>query len=547
MPVKPSRKFDPKDPYWRDVATQYVDPSYWAEKNNFFIPDAGKQFTLKGHEYLLGPYTDMAPFQIFLKGGQVWITTMMIIRAIHACAFRLNSGFIYFFPNKSDVNILCKAKVNSLIEANECLRALVKDTNTVDVKKILHNFLYFRGLRTLSQARSISADAMAFDEIDVADPEIVDHAMKRIDNSDQELQEVYALSTPTIPDFGIDGLFQKTDQKYRMIKCNHCNHYTCLEEDFPESVIMTPNGAIRACVKCRKELVLSQQANEYVAKYPGKELYGRPASGWAISQLQNPNINLNKLYEEYFTTRYIQDFWNSRLGRAYIDATNRLEVAHILGLCSNAGLEQSSRGVSCMMGIDVGPVKHHAVIGRKEFGGTIRILWLGETDWGGLDGLMQRFNAYAMIDGLPEPAKASAWVKKYPHRAWACYYSTNPKSGIHWDDTLQKVTVYQTQAMDQSHTMLQESKIILPVVSDLTRTYAKHCHNVARKKVEDEETGDVRYKWIKIAEDHYRKATSFMINLLERAPESKYSGRDYSWIDGVYSGDSENDLASTYS
>jgi hypothetical protein len=471
---------------------------------------------------------------------------MMIIRAIHACAFRLNTGLIYFFPNKSDVNILCKAKVNSLIEANEPLKALVKDTNTVDVKKIGNCFLYFRGLRTLSQARSITGDVLVFDEIDVADPEIVDHAMKRLDNSDQDLQELYALSTPTIPDFGIDALFQKTDQKYHMIKCNHCNHYTCLEEDFPESVIMTPNGAIRACVKCRKELVLSQAANEYVAKYPGKELYGRPASGWAISQLQNPNVNLDKLYDEYFTTRYIQDFWNSRLGRAYIDATNRLDVAHVLGLCSNSGLEQSSRGIPCIMGIDVGPVKHHVVIGRKEFGGAIRILWLGSTDWGGLDGLMQRFSAYALIDGLPEPAKASAWVKKHPNRAWACFYSTNPKSGIHWDDTLQKVTVYQTQAMDASHLLLQEGKIILPAVSDLTKEYAKHCHNVARKKVEDEETGDVRYKWIKLSEDHYRKATSFMVNLIERTPESQYSGHDYSKFYGGGSGGSIFDIADSY-
>jgi len=538
-------KFDPNDPEWQEAALQWVDPSAWAEHNNFYIPDAGQLFTLKGHEYLWEFFNDDAPFIVCLKGVQLVYTTSEIIKDLHGCAYKYKSGIIYYFPTKTDVVDVSKTKVGPLIDANPILKDLVRDTDTATVKKIGQCMLHFRGLKSIVQARTISADKLVFDEIDVSDQQNIDHAMKRLDHSD--FAEVSIFSTPTMVDYGVDEAFQKTDQKYRMMYCEACRHYTCMEEDFPACLVMTPEGAKRVCVKCGKELPLLHPKHKFVAKYPGKLYQGRPASGYCVSQLHSAKpFLLDKIYEEYFTTRYPADFWNSRMARAYTDAKDRLEEAHVLALCKGYGMEHTSGGISTIMGIDVGPEKHHVVVGRKEYGGTVRIIYIGTSSWGGLDDLMKRYNCYSVIDGLPFPARAIEWAKQYPHRAWICYYSNSFKTGIHWDDTAKKVSVYQTQAMDASHDMIQEGKVLLPAVSDITKEFAKHCHNVARKKVEDEDSGAVRHTWIKQGPDHYRKAFSYMCLLIERSPENKYSGRDYSYLDGSANKMMRRGIASTY-
>ena len=50
---------------------------------------------------------------------------------------------------------------------------------------------------------------------------------------------------------------------------------------------------------------------------------------------------------------------------------------------------------------------------------------------------------------------------------------------------------------------------------------------MARKKVEDEETGDIRYQWIKLGADHYRKAFNFMVLAGEKTSESRYGQMSY--------------------
>jgi hypothetical protein len=522
-----------------------IDAGRWAENNHFFLPASGNRFSFVGHEYLIEPYADNSPYQIYLKAAQLGYSEMAVIKSFHDCAYRLKSGLIYYFPTKSDVVDFSKARFAPMIAENPMLKSLVKDTDAANIKRVGRCMMYLRGLRGAMGAKTAPADKIVFDEIDEADPNYVDMAKKRLSHS--EFQEIVALSTPTIPDFGIDAMFQLTDQRYMMVYCEACRNYTCMEEEFPECLIMTPEGARRVCTKCQRELDLANHKNEYVAKYPGKELNGRPAVGRCISQLHSQYVSMDELLTEYWTTKFPQDFWNSRLARAYIDAQNRMEVAHIISMCGSHGMEQASQ-IPCCLGGDIGPKKHHVVIGRKEFGGSVKIMWIGETDWDGLDELMRKFNSYAVIDGLPEPAKATSWAKKFSYRAWACFYSNSPKTGISWDDDQKKVTVYQSMAMDASHAMLQEGKTILPRKSDVIETFAKHCHNVARKKIEDEETGSVYNKWMKLGEDHYRKAFSYMCLAMERTPESKYSGRDYSFLEGGIGRDRGGniDLASSY-
>jgi len=387
--------------------------------------------------------------------------------------------------------------------------------------------LYLRGLRSAISAKSAPADKLVFDEIDEAPPEMVDLARKRLDHS--EFQEIEVLSTPTIPDFGVDAWFQLTDQRYRYYKCSHCNKYTCFERDFPDCLSVTSEGVKRVCRKCRQPLDLASKDAVYVADYPNKEYNGRKAIGFRISQLHSPYINLETLWEDYQNSKYPADFYNSRLAQAYIDASNRLDAAHVLGLCGSDGMDYNSKE-PCCIGVDIGPNKHHVVVARKEYGDIYRVIYIGETDWGGLELMLDRYNATMVMDGMPEPDRARELSKKHPYKIWSCFYTKSGSVSVKWDDSASKVTVYQSQAMDASHSVLQMGKVVLPKRSDIIKEFATHCHNVARKKVEDEETGDIRYQWIKLGADHYRKAFNFMILAGEKTSETRYGQLSYAHI-----------------
>jgi hypothetical protein len=523
-------KVTAKDAHKYEVAMSMIDAGRWAVNNHLFLPSSGNYFTFEGHEYLREIYSTQAPYIVLLKGAQLGLSEWCVISAMHDCAYRLKSGLIYYFPTYTHVIKFSKARFNPIIKANPVLQALVRNTNSADIKQIGNCTLHFFGLRGPMGAKTTPADKLVFDEEDeVDDPTYVDMAHKRMGHS--EFQEEVHLSTPTIPDFGVDEKFLLTDQRYRMMYCEACRKYTCMEDEFPESLIMTKDGAKRVCTKCQRELNLGHPKNEYVAKFPGR------------------------LYNEYLTTKYPQDFWNQRLARAFIEVQNRMEVAHVIAMCGSHGMEERTDVPTCI-GADIGPKTHHVVVGRKEYGGSVKIIWMGETKpntatnpneaWNDLQEIRKKFDGYMVLDGLPEPKKALNLTKENPYRAWACFYSNSPSTGERWDDDQKKITVYQSMAMDASHQMLQDGKVVLPRKSDLIMEFAKHCHNVARKKVEDKETGAVYNKWIKTGPDHYRKAFSYMCLAMGRTPESKYSGRDYSFLDGTRQSASGN-LASSYS
>ncbi len=188
------------------------------------------------------------------------------------------------------------------------------------------------------------------------------------------------------------------------------------------------------------------------------------------------------------------------------------------------------------------------MVARKESGGmtqestgTYRVIYLGETDWGGLDLLMERYAGVMVVDGLPEPARVKELAEKHPYRIYACHYNTSAKLVKQWDETQKTLRIYQSEAMDSSHMVLQRGRVSLPRNNfPEVKAFAQHCHNVARKKVEDEETGNIRFQWFKLGPDHYRKAFNFMVLASERVRE--YSGK----IAGRTPPPSSPGLAGTY-
>ena len=225
----------------------------------------GKPFTYDRHEYLIEPYRDSHPHQVEMKAAQLGLTSKAMLKVAYGARFRGYRGILYLFPSKSDVTDFSKGRIDPLIDENpDSIGKWIKDTDAANIKRIWNAFLYLRGMKSRVGLKSIPIDLIVFDELDEASQNAVDMAMERMGHS--EFKEVLKLSNPTLPDYGIDKAFQETDQRFWLLKCEKCGVFTCLEDSFPDCLIIVRGQVIRACQKCHNKL--NPSIGQWVAKRP---------------------------------------------------------------------------------------------------------------------------------------------------------------------------------------------------------------------------------------------------------------------------------------
>ena len=472
----------------------------------------GEVSAFNRHEYLREPYNDPHPRQVEIKATQLGLTTKAGLRSIHgAITGRYPRGILYLFPSKTDVTEFSKGRINLLIDENpDSIGRWIKETDTSNLKQIGSSILYFRGMKSRVGLKSVPVDFIVFDELDEAPQKSVDMAMQRMAHS--EVKEWLKLSNPTIPDFGIDKAFQQTDQRYWLLKCPSCGHYTCLEDTFPACLIELSDGrVIRGCEKCKTEL--DPSIGKWAAKKPEIE----DVRGYHYSQLFSHFVDMKELLRDFRTTQNLTDFYNLRIGMAWVEATHRISLEAVYALCGSHGMAETDPG-PCSMGVDQGK-DLHVVIGRSEPSRAGKIIHLGVyKEWEKLESLMKAFNVYrCVIDGMPEIQKARAFASKFPGKVFLNFYNEHQKGTYKWNEADWTITCNRTESLDASHAQILgaagdfagSSKVILPRYSEMVEEFARHLHNVAKRLEEDEETGSKRYVYVKLGPDHFRHAFNY--------------------------------------
>jgi len=347
---------------------------------------------------------------------------------------------------------------------------------------------------------SIPVDYIIFDELDEAPQNSIDMAMERMSHS--EFKKVLKLSNPTLPDYGIDRAFLQTDQRYWMLKCKSCGEYTCLEDTFPDCLMEVGDRVIRVCQKCQGEL------NPAIGEWVAKKLGVTDKRGYHYSQLFSQFVDPADILHQFRTTSNPTDFYNLKIGIAYVEAENRLSVQEILSLCSPDGISSSDPGL-CFMGVDQGK-DLHVVIG-KHIDNVSKIIHIGiYKDWEELDRLMTIFNvARCVVDALPETRNARAFSDRFKGRIYLNYYNDSQRGRYSWNEKDMIVMCNRTESLDASHNEIMHKNIILPKECDIVNIFARHCANIAKKLEEDEETGNKRYVYVKLGDDHFRHAYNY--------------------------------------
>ncbi len=131
-------------------------------------------------------------------------------------------------------------------------------------------------------------------------------------------------------------------------------------------------------------------------------------------------------------------------------------------------------------------------------------------DWEDLDKLMGAFNvSRCVVDALPETRNVRAFAERHKGRIYLNYYNEHQKGHYAWNDRDLIVSCNRTESLDASHREIADQSILLPKECEITREFAQHLHNVAKRLEENEGTGSKRYVYMKLGPDHFRHSFNY--------------------------------------
>src|SRR4030042_4797074 len=212
--------------YQFEEGTEGLSILDWAKK----VQLATGPFQVEGHEYQIPLLQDGGQRQCYKKGAQMTVTETNVLKSMHGLiSGRYPQGVLYLFPTVNDVTDFSKGRFSPLLDDNPEIADLVRNTDSVSVKRVRKSMLYLRGARatgkiegikkTSSSLKGIPVDRIVFDEVDEMDSAMVDLALERLSHS--KIKEEAYLSTPSIPSWGISKLYDESDQRVWMIQCQH--------------------------------------------------------------------------------------------------------------------------------------------------------------------------------------------------------------------------------------------------------------------------------------------------------------------------------------
>ncbi|OPY12288.1 MAG: Phage terminase large subunit (GpA) [Syntrophaceae bacterium PtaB.Bin038] len=509
-----------------------VDAWYWAYNNAIRLTSG--PFAHEAHEYLAEPLRDMHPNQVAMKGSQMGWTEKSVLKTLHGMIHRrYPQGVLHLFPTADDVGDFSKARFNPLIENNpEHVGRYVRSTDAANIKKIGSAMLYLRGARatqkieglaaTSSKLKSIPVDRIAFDEYDEMDPAMVALALERVAHS--KIKEFEKLSTPTVPDYGIDAAYKASDRHVWAIRCDRCQHDTVLELEFPKCLRRRQDGtAYRACIRCGGEI--HPRAGRWVAMSPSV----KDCRGWWISQLCSMYVDPTAILNEYERISEAppgerQVFYNSKLATAYVDAANRLSPQDVYRCIGRDAMETRHDG-PCAMGVDVGTFLH-VVVGYKPQAGCLKICHVARLrEWNELHDLALRFRVdCAVIDREPEIHKAREFRQAERFQVFLADYQEHQRGDARWDLDQGLVVMNRTELLDRVHTAVTTpGQLEIPRLTSEIEQYATEMSNLVKVLVE-KPNGSRLYEYKQVGPDHYRHATAYFLLAAERIPVAAPAG-----------------------
>ncbi len=400
-----------------------------------------RQWTLTNRRWSIEPYSRLNPAvleknpigearrMVITKSTQAGISTMAIVKALHfLCYWDVRIG--YMLPRLKDISDFTTTRMNPTLAASDYLRGKAHPfPDSISTKHIANSYLFM--MEGSVEPRSMPMDALYLDEVDLCNPDHVGTAINRLDASSWKL--ITYLSTPTVPNTGIDAAFQTSDMREWVIQCPHCGHNQIMDWDQHlrlKGPASAPEKVWFVCEKCEGEMRLEDMDNgQWVAQVPSMS---SEMIGYHVSQIYTTPAE--RLYREYRDPQQtIAEFYRKRLGRPYTMAGGSLDRNDFLINCFEEPYQPEPfyDGQSTyFMGVDQGNQLQLAVAKLPKGSNRPKVVWSEivpfEKGFDRVGELMKIFRIKrAVIDGDPNRHPVKKLQGEFPGRILMADYIEN--------------------------------------------------------------------------------------------------------------------------
>jgi hypothetical protein len=527
--------------------------------------------------FLYAPLADLHPQKSYRKSRQCGMTENETSEVLWG-ADCLPSMFskpdinqVYVFPTKDMVEDHSKTRVAPVIEQIPHLKE--KYDNPVDrfskpgdivkldpiqhvrLKRIDTTNTYFRSGATPKAGEGIPIDVVYFDEID----RMVDNVLIAFNEtmSASPIKWRRDISTPSLPNAGVDKSFQLSDKRYWVMKCPHCGGYFTLLLEWPDCVQDIPAHSRLKFAPLRRGTTEMEQTHVYVhakgplgpgcggviddvtrltgawvAAYPSRKEW----RGYQISQLICGWISATEVMKKVRDYALIQLFHNYVLGLPYA-GDNILLQRHHIEQCIDNTLDNLDdiRVEDVATGCDWGD-QSWQLAGMPWNDGKNMLLLDINYITGTPDEHVDKAASFirywdpsvVVNDAGYGKDRNYALLQQFPGRVWSCQYPNSDQSKAFvegWAAEKKTVGVDRTMTLKVMARAFRERKIKIPlwVVRNPTlveygaekipvfEAFVRHLTSLASIVEIDDETGARTERIGHIGPDHFAHASNYLL------------------------------------
>lgn len=361
---------------------------------------SGRPYSFKDHEYQIDIIRDTRSRISVRKCSQVGLSELMVQKILAMCATMKHTRIIFTLPTRDMAMAFSKDRFDGAIDQSDFYTGLMeKASNSASQKKIGSCLLYITGSFGANSAISVPAEVVISDEEDFSNEVILGKLNSRLRHASL-VDEMgnrgmrMRFSTPTVDDYGVDAGFQAGDQRYYMVKCNHCETWV-LPDFFEDFIVPGMDRGMRElskddmrnpflkfqeswikCPCCGKDLqrsLLDPERRQWVAKHPEVWDHSYQVYPWDVPKYNPPAAIIKQLGDYPLKS----DFYNFVIGLPYSDAENTFVVTEEMRLLVSTvemwRYQNTLVGSQTVAGMDVGKTCHFVVLARR--GKNWDIVW----------------------------------------------------------------------------------------------------------------------------------------------------------------------------
>ena len=498
------------------------------------------------------------PQVTIMKAAQMGFSVAGMIKCLYVVD-QLRADVLYVLPTANIASDFAKARLDTIVDLSPSLRDMWAESN-VGLKKTKHQtHIYIRGSVSERNLVSMPVGTAIIDEFDRCAVRSMAMVKQRL--AAHEDRHLFILSTPTLPEFGVDEEYRLGTQEHFMFKCPSCSKQ--IELLWPESVEIC--GECATDEKCHESFL---KCHECGSKLPhetkeqwlstGHWVSTEQAHGhrsfW-IPQMYGPAVTAGELAIQHFKAESDEvenvEFHNQVLGVPYLMEGGRVTEELInAARRSHSKKDERPRDSSRMivMGVDVGQFLDIIISefiytedpqNEPHLHSIEKVLFetrIPGSDFEQLDSMMSEWQVqHCAIDFQPETNNAKAFARRFHKFVSLVQYrkgTTGHEIKVTLDDNRVPIlTVHRTAFFDMSLGRFHKGKIWVP--KDISGVFKEHIQSPTRT-YELDELGRPRAVYVSNKADHlahalllceiaHFRAYSFTTGRAIKAGESYYN------------------------